>query len=231
MKKIFLICALLLSASVNVHAATLGPLYPAPGGHDFVNTGGISGANGTAIWGFSNFDPASFDTLYYGLDQLSYGTAGAGLDGTLTPFTFSGVAGQTATWGGTTTWYDDVTLVATASTTRLQLTITGLGATPWITDLSSVGLNDIGTFGDLGAVADNSSGLDFVLQWTIEADTGSGWEAINTVQQSSAHEGDTRSSIATGFYYTAPSAVPIPAAGWLFGSALLGLGIVNRKKA
>ena len=35
----------------------------------------------------------------------------------------------------------------------------------------------------------------------------------------------------TGTWSTTPGAVPIPAAAWLFGSALLGLAAVKRKKA
>jgi hypothetical protein len=31
--------------------------------------------------------------------------------------------------------------------------------------------------------------------------------------------------------YTFGTAVPTPAAAWLFGSALLGLGVIKRKKA
>lgn len=106
------------------------------------------------------------------------------------------------------------------------MTITGLGATPWITDLASIGL-DVG-FGDLGAVADNSSGADFTLTWKIEANVGSGWQAINNISQHISHDGYTNTSFATGFY----SAVPVPAAVWLFSSGLLGLiGIARRKKA
>lgn len=43
-------------------------------------------------------------------------------------------------------------------------------------------------------------------------------------------EDTTADVIATWAVWT-PTAVPIPAAAWLFGSALLGLGIVKRKKA
>ena len=34
-----------------------------------------------------------------------------------------------------------------------------------------------------------------------------------------------------GTYIVSPAVVPIPAAAWLFGSALLGLGVVKRRKA
>lgn len=224
-------CAFLAIFSFSSHAATVGPVYPAPGGNSWVNTGGISAASGTAVWSYSAFDVTGLTGLYFGLDQLNYGPAGAGLSGTADPFVFSGVSGQTATWTALTTW-DNPNVIGTgttAATTRLRMTITGLGGTPWITDLASVGLDDTGTFGALGAVADNSAGLDFDLTWDIMADTGGGYIAINSVQQPPGPPYDqTRSSVATGFYST----VPVPAAAWLFGSAMVGLfGVSRRKRA
>ena len=219
------VCALLAFASFNSQAALVGPDYPAPGGNDWSGNG-VSAADGTAIWSYSNFNSSAFNELYFGLNQLDYGPAGAGLDFTADTLSLFGTSGQTAEWRASTTWMEPVTQVHQPADTRLIMTITGLGATPWITDLASIGLN-VG-FGDLGAVVDNSSGLDFVLTWSIEANTGSGWQAINSVLQGAGHDGATRSSVATGFY----SAVPIPAAAWLFGSGLLGLvGIARRKKA
>jgi hypothetical protein len=107
--------------------------------------------------------------------------------------------------------------------------ITGLGATPWITDLASVGLDDTDLYGELGAVVDKPAGLDISTLWSIEANTGNGWQGINTVQQHQSNDGKTHSSIGTGFYSVA--AVPVPAAVWLFGSALAGLGWFLRKTA
>ena len=42
---------------------------------------------------------------------------------------------------------------------------------------------------------------------------------------------DDRDVALTSHSFTAASVVPIPAAAWLFGSALLGLGVIKRKKA
>ncbi len=228
MKKLFSVgvfCALLAFFSVSSHAVTVGPVYPAPGGNVWNGSG--NGTSGTATWDYSNFNTSGLDALYFGLNQVDYGPAGAGLDGSLTAFTFSGISGQTATWEATTTWYNSVNLNPTAANTRLLMTVTGLGATPWTTDLTSVGLDDTGTFGVLGAVVDNSAGLDFTLLWSIEADTGSGWQSIQSVLQHNTHDGDSVSSIATGFYSVAT--VPVPAAVWLFGSAIGLLGWMRRK--
>jgi hypothetical protein len=211
---------------IRVHFSTLvGPSYPPPGGVDWSGNG-VNAADGTAVWNYDNFNANAFNELYFGLNQLDYGPAGAGLSGTADTFSLFGVSGQTAEWRANTTWFNPGTQANQAAETRLTMTVTGLGATPWITDLASIGL-DVG-FGDLGAVVDNSNGLDFVLTWNIQANTGSGWQTINSVLQDISNTGDTRSSVGTGFY----SAVPIPAAAWLFGSGLLGLvGIARRKKS
>lgn len=222
--------AFLAFFSLGSHAATIGPVYPAEGGNVWVGNG-VSAADGVAIWNYSNFDVSGVTGLYFGLDQVSiYGPAGAGLSGSPDAFVFDGASGQTATWTALTIWDDPNSGGGVApATTRLEMTITGLGANPWITNLASVGLDDTGTFGALGAVADNSAGADFVLTWTIMADTGSGYIPINDVQQPAGPPYDqTRSSVATGFYHT--SAVPLPAAAWLFISALGGLVVAKRKQ-
>ncbi len=194
-------------------------VYPAPGGNSWSGNG-VNGPDGTAVWEYSGFNTGGVSSLYFGLNQTSYGTLGARLHGAADPFTSIGVSGTTATWSGTTTWKihnspsDQHILV----NTRLLMTITGLGANPWIEDLASIGLD---TFGFLGAVVDNSAGQDFTLQWAIQADVGNGWQAINSVQQAWDHNGMTRSSFATGFYYEPAQSVPEP--GTL---AMLALGFV-----
>lgn len=94
--------------------------------------------------------------------------------------------------------------------------------------LARIGLDDIGTYGVLGAVVGNSAGQAFTLSWMIEANVGNGWQAINSILQNIANDVDTVSSFATGFYV---EPVPIPAAAWLFGSALLGLGVMKRRRS
>lgn len=110
------------------------------------------------------------------------------------------------------------------------MTVNGLGANPWITNLASIGLDDTGAFGNLGAVVDNSSGLDFTLGWKVEANTGSGWVPINSVLQTAAHAGYTETNFATGFYYELPASVP--EAGALAVWSILGLaaGLAVRRK-
>lgn len=217
----------LVAGSSNLQAGLVGPVYPAPGGNDWVNTGTAPGS-GWAVYNYSNFDLTGIDSLYLGLDHVNHGPAGAGLHEVADPFTFSGANlniydanGYTAEWTGTTTWrvHDSPTAEHINVATRLHLWTDDFGVNPWITDLASLGLDDIGAYGQLGAVLDNSVGQDFQLYLRIEANTGSGWQTINSVPQNADHNGDTRSSVATGFYYSETEAVPEPAS-----LALLGLG-------
>jgi hypothetical protein len=164
------------------------------------------------------FDASAFDALYFGVNQIDNGVVGAGLNGTANAFSFVGITGSTATWEADTTWINDVTGDLQNAKTRLEMTIAGL---TWITDLASIGLD---TFGDLGAVVDNSSGADFTLEWNIMADTGGGWLAINSIQQADGNDGNTKSNFATGFYYTTPA----PAVLVLLSMGLVGVGAATK---
>lgn len=43
-------------------------------------------------------------------------------------------------------------------------------------------------------------------------------------------DGDGEEVVFSSLAYSGPSAVPLPAAAWLFGSAVLGLGVIKRRK-
>jgi hypothetical protein len=219
---------LLLFAGFQANAAPIqSATWQAPGGTTWSGSGGIT--EGGATWNYSGFDTNSFDDLYWGLDQTNYGTLGAGLDGNLSLFSLVSIAGTTATWYASTTWYHSVTLVSTASTIRLTMDLT---AGSWTSDLASIGLDDIGVFGDLGAVA-NVGGNDFSVDIGIEANTGSGWQNLNGpsgVQQHIDNDGDSVSSFATTFYYTEPQSVLEPSILALMGVGLAGLGFTRRRK-
>ena len=219
-------CLIGLMASAS-QAASVGPDYPPPGGVTWTDGGG-NGLIGTKTWNYSAFDVSGLNALYFGLNQIDYGAIGAGLHGAADAFTLFTVSGTTAEWRASTTWANDVTNVHGPAATRLLMTVTGLGANPWITDLASIGLN-VG-FGDLGAVVDNSSGSNFSLDWSIQAKTGSVWQGINTVQQNLDHTGYTKSNFATGFYSQA-SSVPEPTSlALLSGLGVMGLASVRMRR-
>ena len=129
-----------------------------------------------------------------------------GLDGVSHSLTFSGIAGTTATWAGTTSWTnpDDSTLY-TGVPIELRITISGLGGTPWVLSTSIPDL-DPGPGTGIGAVVDDSaSWLDFDVNTQFLADIptdGSGnFIALNSVPQSG---GGTLSSFTGSFYAAAP---------------------------
>ena len=213
--------ALLLGVACSAQAAPIGPVYPAPGGTVFTNTGGVSGASALATWDYSGFDSGSFLDLYFGVDQITYGPLAAGLDGVLHPFSYVGAVGQTATWSLMSPY---VSAGGTGDPpsgnypVEFRMTTTDFGPNPWI-PAASVGLP-----AGVGSVIDNSAGIDFTLNWEMVADMGSGFIPINSVPQGPG--GQTVSSFGEGFYFT----VPEPATLSLTALGLLGIGCCRRKR-
>lgn len=84
---------------------------------------------------------------------------------------------------------------------------------------------------DLSSIIDGTSNawIDITISsGQIDVDLGnvSAFLTMGDSQSASSFSGSGTSTAVTGF-----SVVPLPAAAWLFGSALLGLGIVKRRKA
>jgi hypothetical protein len=119
---------------------------------------------------------------------------------------FSGIAGTTATWAGTTSWTNPQTgTVHTNVPIQLRITVTGLGGSPWALS-TSIPTLDPGTGTGIGAVVDNSaSQLDFSANTQFLADIptdGAGnFIALNSVLVGG---GLTRSSFTGAFYSAAP---------------------------
>jgi len=95
---------------------------------------------------------------------------------------------------------------------------------------ADIGLNGEGSLGDFDADANVAgflnSGLSSVIFNVQQASGGSTIaEAINF-----NNAGSQAGAYIEGSSLNASAAVPVPAAAWLFGSALLGLGVVRRKK-
>jgi len=155
---------------------------------------------------FTNFTPdTSWSELYWGPD--SNFLPAAGLDGGLHALTFSGIAGTTATWAGTSDWTDPSgpTLYMNVPI-ELRLDIAGLGGAPWAVSTSIPGL-DPGPGTGIGAVVDNSaSQLDFDINFKYVADLptdGSGnFIPFGTVPTLGG--GQIVSSFTGGFYTVAP---------------------------
>jgi hypothetical protein len=91
----------------------------------------------------------------------------------------------------------------------------------------------------IGAEYDDSSTLPIVISFGSEYFSGGGnlmqWQVCTTDCILSGLELGIKiapaSDSLTYVTFTPTSTVPVPAAAWLFGSALLGLGVIKRKKA
>ena len=208
-----MVLAFLLTAAVGASASAvpIGPSYPAPGGNAYLDNG-VNPGDGLANWAYSGFNTAAFVDLYFGLDQTTYRPTGAGLDGSIHAMSFVSAVGQTATWSVISPYVSPGGTGDPPSGNypiELRVTANGLGANPWF-DPTTVGLP-----ASLGAIVDNSAGLNFDIDLEFVADMGSGFVPLNSVPGSGGH---TTLSVAEGFFYT----VPEPATGILF---LVGAGV------
>ena len=120
---------------------------------------------------------------------------------------------------------------AASSTTNLAATNT-INSIQAFLSLADLGLNGEGSDGDFDADANVAgflnSGVSSVI---LNAQQATGFSTVastidftNAGAQAGAYIDGSTSTL------NASSAVPVPAAAWLFGSALLGLGVVRRKK-
>ena len=220
--KLFKACiaGLLVVSATSASAALIGPVYPAPGNNTFSSAGSqISAAGATRSYG--GFDTSAFSELYWGASSSSLPTAG--LDGVDHVLSFLSASGTTATWTGTTSWFNHNTNQTLPSVAlRLVIDIGGLGANPWAT-AASLGLSP-----SIGALVNVSSGSSFTANLKFMADTGSGFQALNTIDATNL----TRAGFAGAFYYADPlvdpAAVPEPQTIALFGLGLLAIAVRRR---
>lgn len=222
------ILALILFVAAPASATVLGPSFPPDGGTvDFAFSGGPSPADsGGLTVEFTNFAMTTgWMELYWGPSGSALPTAG--LDGSSHSLTFSGSSGTVGTWAGTTDWTDpfDSTTYNNVPI-EMRIDITGLGGAPWILSTSVTDL-DPGPGTGIGAVVDNTSGLDFDanVQFLadIPTDGGTGFIALNDVQ---TNGGQTVSSFSGGFY----SVVPEPGTALLLGFGMAGLAAMGSRR-
>lgn len=227
--------------SFHAVAATVqlsGTGYPAPGGNDGSGAGNSGRDNGIEgfgrTWTLSNFDNTQYDTLYYVLGDYPSGiwdASGPRIgSGGLDLLTFnagtSDFLNGIVQWTGTTTFNVFGSPVEYNARFTLSITDTSDVAQSLI-DASTI----VGMPTSVGAAYEVTG--DFKANWLFELETSTGvWTPALDAFDSLATDPGAGMSLSSGgaFYYTA--VVPVPAAVWLFGSGLLGLvGIARRRSA
>lgn len=207
--------------SVSASAALIEAGFPPPGGVNYASSGTSNGHSGGLTWHFTNFDNTAYDELYYSVKYLEMGESpGAGV----VPLTYnasgSNLAGGIAVWTNTFQFFNAQSGQYETVDGSFTLTVTdALSNALALTDATSLGLD-----ANLGGVL-NVAG-DFNANWLFEID---GTAAREWYDAASNHPSNSlRTSVGGSFYYTEPSEVPLPAAAWLFLSAVGGLGILKR---
>lgn len=216
-------------AALPVNAAIVGPVTSLPGGATFSNLAGDPGQAGGRTYDISADNSALFTDLYYGLTDDLFVTGpgvGSGMNSTVSAMNAIIFDASTATWFGNTT----ILSSGSSVDTRFVATINSGGT--WV-DSNTAGLSDpVAT----PVVAQFSSPSDTLqINFIFQArDAGSmdAWEAFLPyfdANTDSTDNGLSRTSFQGGLAYTA--VVPVPAAAWLFGSGLIGLvGLARRKQ-
>jgi len=205
------------SANAAIDLGTEGALaiFNTAGAGTFIQALGVSGTDLSTGTTFS----------------IDVAAASAALGGTIDSFAVLGLADATCTGLGCYNYTELLyvsgggglvyTAGATASTTNLAA-FNAVGNLQAYLNNANFGANGEGSLGDADAngfanlyLASGTASIGFNLQ---NAGT-SGSSTYSTVGEDAGFQGSTFTN-----------AVPVPAAAWLFGSALLGLGVVRRKK-
>lgn len=212
--------ALLGSVSI-VEAALIGPAWPAPGGTSF-SASGAAGATGGQDRTYSAFDFSAFDQLWWGLGSVRSSMDGE-IDSAGETMSLVSMAGSVAVWNGVTS------INGSSVDTLLTVTI-GTGAPGGWLDPSTFGVS----LTETNAFAEITSD-PFTVNLTLEArftddTTYVSFLGLFDANSDFSQDGDAIFSNFGNIYST--SVVPVPAAAWLFGSGLLGLvGVARRKIA
>lgn len=226
------------AATVSAVTIDVGPVYTPPGVGSESVSGDADVAGGMTI-SYASMDLSQTENLYFGIRQDLYqngfSSNGAGLSGSEI-FSFSSTGSNTIVYTGSTS-IQTLTQGLTVQPTRMTLTFTGTGSI--VQDATTSSFN--GPNGDVEAMwhALSNFTVNILMEAQVVEVTDSnylGWEPArdlyNRLPCPLTGCRGTGSSVDWGFYYEETTAVPIPAALWLFSSGVLGLvGIARRRKS
>ena len=216
--------AFVVAAASVASADPIGPVYPAEGGSTLAPAlpGEGAGNTGGRTFIFTGLDTSAYSDLYWGVWATAF--PAASLTGNIDLYetmAFSSISGNVVTWLGTTDWTDATPPFGGTVSVPTKLEITLVSGGTWVS-AASLGLNPA-----LGYLVDVSASA-FTTNILFTANTGSGFQPINTVQQFVSNS-NTKTSFSGAFYYT-PAAVP-DAAGTLglLSLAMAGLASARRR--
>ena len=132
------------------------------------------------------------------------------------------LAGGTVVWDNAFEFYNAASNNDEIVAGTFTLTITDSGSNP----LSLIDAGSLGLDPNLGGLLNISGDFSANMLFEINDTTALPW-------YDSAHNNpinQLRTSFNSAWYYSEPTAVPVPAAAWLFSSALIGLAGIKRKK-
>jgi hypothetical protein len=206
----------------SAQAAILGPTFPLPGGTDF-SFSGDSGRSGGASLNLFNFDETQWNQAWWGPANVGLSLDGSGISGGEVMSLVS-TTGTTAVWQGSS--FISLSSSSPAVDTRFTAII-NTGGGNWLTNPGDIALPVSDPFA-VSEITGDPWQVDYIFEARF-SNTGAYEPYLDFFDaQQTAPSALTQSNFDGQLFY---SPVPIPAAVWLFGSGLLGLISIARKKA
>lgn len=219
MRKTYLLAAtFVLVVGAPGWAATIGPVYPPPGGVVFASGGAANaGLTPGRTWNYTGLDPNAYDELYWGLTSLAGPLVNAPGVNTSQPGTSVVLSGNVATYTFSSPWTLQTAFATYTNPIRYTAT-------------ASTGTFQLGGMGYLGVWLP-VTGTSFSITHLFEVWNGTSWEGVNNFYNSkpgTASGGQVQTSVSAGFWYTEEvAAVPDPASTFvLLGCALFAIALL-----